>query len=96
MGRTRRLGLFGAMALAALLVLLSTAPASARVRVYIGGAFGYPYAYPAYAYPYYAYPPYPYGVTPAVPPPGWAPGHWEYRYDPYGRRYRAWVPPHLR
>ena len=22
--------------------------------------------------------------------------HWEWRYDPWGRRYRAWILPHLR
>ena len=74
-----------------LLLLGPARPASAHVRVFVGGAVGFP----VYPYPYY----YPYGVPyPAydVPPPGWEPGRWEWRSDPWGRRYRVWVPPHLR
>jgi len=82
-----------AAALLGVLLLGSARPASARVHVFVGGAVGFP-AYP-YPYPYY----YPYAVPyPAyeVPPPGWVPGQWEWRYDPSGRTYRVWVPPHLR
>jgi len=74
-------------------LLGSSRPAGAHVRVFVGGAVGLPvyvYPYPYYSYPYVSYPAY------EVPPPGWAPGHWEWRYDPWGRRYRAWVPSHLR
>jgi len=77
--------------LGALLLLGPARPASAHVRVFVGGAVGFP-VYP-YPYPYY----YPYAPPyPEVPPPGWEPGHWEMRYDQWGRPYRAWVPPHLR
>ncbi len=78
------------MAAAALGVLLMgpARPASAHVRVFVGGAVGFP----VYPYPYY----YPYAPYPEVPPPGWEPGRWEWRYDPWGRPYRAWIPPHLR
>ena len=87
----RRAGVMGA-ALLSLFLLGAARPASAHVRVFVGGAIGFP-VYP-YPYPYYYYPyPAPY---PEVPPPGWAPGHWEWRYDPWGRPYRVWVPPHLR
>jgi hypothetical protein len=88
---------------AALALLLgAAAPAAAGTRVFIGGAFGFPgpYAYPGGYYPYpYAYP-YPYPAYPGVgyggaPPAGWVPGHWEWRYDPAGRRYQAWIPAHL-
>jgi len=87
----RRAGVMAAALLGVLLLLGHARPANARVRVFVGGAIGFP-VYP-YPYPYY----YPYAVPyPEVPPPGWAPGHWETRYDPWGRPYRAWVPPHLR
>jgi hypothetical protein len=80
---------------AAALVLFAT-PAAARVRVFVGAGVPYP-LHPYYYYPpYWAYPPYPYVAPSAVPPPGWVPGHWEWRYDAAGRRYRVWVPPHLR
>jgi hypothetical protein len=81
------------------LVAVRAAPAVAGAHVFIGGTFGFPYyPYPGYGYyPYpYAYPyPYPY-YTEAAPPPGYDPGHWERRYDPWGREYWAWVPSHLR
>ena len=87
----RRAGVMAAALLGVLLLLGPARPANARVRVFVGGAIGFP-VYP-YPYPYY----YPYAVPyPEVPPPGWAPGHWETRYDSWGRPYRAWVPPHLR
>ena len=82
------------MIAAALLMVSIAAPAAARVHVFVGGAFGvpvYPYAYP-YPYPYYYAPAYP---GPVAPPAPWVPGHWEWRYDQWGRRYRAWVPAHL-
>lgn len=73
-----------------------TAPASAHVRVFVGGAFGvpvYPYPY-VRPYPYihaYPYPPYPvYGGYPVigppagVPPPGWVRGHWAWRHGDAG------------
>jgi hypothetical protein len=76
-----------------LALLGAAAPASAHTRVFIGGVFGVPAPYPYY---YPAYPtPYPWGVYPAPPPPGFAPGHWEWRYDAWGRRYQVWIPPHL-
>jgi hypothetical protein len=83
-----------AAAVLVLLVVSAAAPARAHTRVFIGGVLGFPAPYP---YPrYYAYPvPYPAGVDPAVLPPGWAPGHWEWRYDRWGRPYQAWIPPHL-
>ena len=63
--------------LGALLLLGPARPANAHARVFVGGAIGFP-VYP-YPYPYY----YPYPVPyPEVPPPGWAPGRWESRYDP--------------
>jgi len=69
--------------------------AQARVRVFVGGAIGVPFpAYP-YPYPYYYYPPAPYLGPYEAPPAAWVPGHWEWRYDPWGRRYRAWVPAHI-
>jgi len=75
------------------------APASGRVRVFVGGVFGAPAPYPywapyPYPYPYY-YPPYPY-VDYSVPPPGWEAGHWEWRRDAWGRGVWVWVPGHLR
>ena len=85
---SRRVGVTAAIV--ATLLVGSAIPASARVRVFVGGAVGLPYPYPYYYYPPYA--PYP---SYEVPPPGWVPGHWEWRYDPRGRRYRAWVPQHL-
>ena len=82
--------------LAVALVMSAAAPARAHVGVgvYVGGpVWDYPAPYPYYApYP----PPYPAAYPYAVPPPGWVSGHWEWRYDPWGRRYRAWIPPHLR
>ncbi len=90
---TRRAGwwLSAITAIALVLLLGAVAPAGAT-RVIIGGAFGvpvYPYYYPyAYPYPYY---PYDYGV----PPPGWDPGHWEWRQNRWGRWVEVWVPPHL-
>jgi hypothetical protein len=99
MGRVAKGGA-GVVLLAAALVMSAAAPAAARVGVgiYVGGpAWGYPAPYGGYPYPYYApyAPPYP-SAYPYVPPPGWVPGRWEWRYDPWGRRYRVWVPPHLR
>ncbi len=75
-------------------VLSAAAPAAAHVRVFVGGVVGAPWPHP-YA-PYYYYPPSPYPPLPESPPPGWVPGHWELRYDAWGRPYRAWIPPHLR
>jgi hypothetical protein len=101
------LRVIGAVAVAFVL-LDAPAPASAHVHVFVGGAFGFPvYAYPYYPYypyqpyqpyqPYYPPPiPYPYVAYPAPPPPGWAPGRWEWRHDPWGSPYRVWVPAHLR
>ncbi len=86
---SRRVGVTAA--LVAALLMGSALPASARVRVFVGGAVGLPYPYP---YPYY-YPPYAPYPSYEVLPPGWVPGHWEWRYDPRGGRYRAWVPSHL-
>ena len=75
-------------------LLCAPAPAEARARVFVGGYVGVPfYAYPA-PYPYWT--PYPYVAAPEVPPPGWVPGHWEWRYDAEGRPFRVWVPGHLR
>ena len=89
--KRRRAGVMAAALLAPLFLLSPARPASAHVRVFVGGAVGFP-VYP-YPYPYY----YPYSAPyPEVPPPGWAPGQWEWRYDPWGRPYRTWVPPHLR
>src|SRR5439155_16539890 len=69
-GRSRWRGA-GVMAAAVLGVLLlgPARPASAHVRVFVGGAVGFP----VYPYPYY----YPYAPYPEVPPPGWEPGRWE-------------------
>ncbi len=83
------------VAVVALVITLGTAaPARAHVRVFVGGAFGFP-VYPAYPYYYY---PYPYPAYPydGVPPPGWDPGHWEWRQNRWGRWVEVWVPPHLR
>lgn len=81
--------------LALVLVGGVAAPASAHVRVFIGGVFGlpiypYPYAYaaPTYAYPY---PPYPAYAPYAVPsPPVWVGGHWVWRHDHFRGHGRAW------
>ena len=96
----RRGGLCFALATAlALFAMSAAAPAHARVRVFVGGAFGVPaWGYP-YPPAYYYYSPYavPYpGEYPESPPPAWEPGHWEWRHDPWGRPVRAWIPPHLR
>ncbi len=86
------------VAAAALAVLVAggAAPAWAHARVIVGGAIGVPvHPYPP---PYVVYPapaPWPYYYEPA-PPPGWVPGHWEWEYDRRGKRYRVWVPGHLR
>jgi len=81
---------------ALVLILLlggAAAPASAHVRIFVGGVLGFPgYAYPV-VYPYAV--PYPYVAYPAFPPPGWVPAHWEWRYDRWGRPLRVWVPAHL-
>ncbi|TMA70091.1 MAG: hypothetical protein E6J68_00630 [Deltaproteobacteria bacterium] len=85
------------LAVVTLLLWGAFAPASARVRVFVGGVFGAPAPYPywaPYPYPYY-YPPYPY-VDYSVPPPGWEAGHWEWRRDAWGRGVWVWVPGHLR
>jgi hypothetical protein len=85
------------VALALVLVGAAAVPARAHTRVIVGGTFGVP-VYPPYPYyyPYYPYPYPPYSYAPAVPPPGWDPGHWEWRYDAWGRPLRVWVPAHLR
>ena len=97
--RLHRAMRFGVAAAFALLAVSAAAPAEAHVRVFVGGAVGVPaWGYP-YPPPYYYYSPYavPYSLEyPGPPPPGWEPGHWEWRYDGAGRRVRAWVPPHLR
>ena len=105
---TRRRGLrwLGLCVLAMVLVGSSAVPASAHVRVFIGGAFGvpvYPYAY-TYPYPYASAQPYPYAYGyPYYPPyvgfgvtvpPGWVGGHWGWRHDHFGHRGRIWVPSH--
>jgi hypothetical protein len=72
-------------------------PASAHVRVFIGGVFGlpiypYPYAYaaPTYAYPYSPYPVYaPYA---APLPPVWVGGRWASRHEHFRGHSRAWGP----
>jgi len=99
----RRMGWLIGMALLVLL-LWSPTRAAAHVGVFVGGGWGYPYQYPyypyAYSYPYpyaypYAYPPPVYYAPQPVPPPGFVPGHWESRLDPYGNHVRVWVPGHL-
>jgi hypothetical protein len=104
-GRNRRPKLLAlGTILAAIFMAGAPAEAEARVRVFVGGAFGVPlypyYPFPAYYYgPYYAPYPYPapyYYESPGSPPPGWDPGHWEWRQDASGRPIRVWVPPHLR
>jgi hypothetical protein len=73
-------------------------PAAAHVRVFVGGSLPlYAYPYPVYSYPAYSYPPpIPGFEYETIPPPSWAPGRWEWQRDTFGRRYRVWVPPHLR
>jgi hypothetical protein len=87
------------------LLLAAAVPASAHTRVFIGAGFGVPaygapYAYAPYGYPYaYPYPYYGgyyYGGGYGVPPPGWEPGHWEWRRDAGGRSIQVWTPPYLR
>src|SRR5262245_28939074 len=99
MNRRRRLrGLWCLAGAILVLLALAPAPANAHSRVFITGTFGVPfYGYP-FSYPYYPYypAPYPVYVAPSVPPPGWDPGHWEYRHDPWGRNVPVWVPEHLR
>jgi len=103
LGRHRRGGVtLGAMAVATALatsVLCTPAPARAHTRVVVGvgGVLGVP-AFAPYPYPYpYFYPyPGPIFVSPGIPPPGWVPGGWEWQTDAWGRRYRVWVPAHLR
>ena len=72
--------------------------ANAHTRVFIGGTFGVPiYGAPYYYSPYYSpyYYPYPYAGY-SVPPPGWDPGHWEWRQNRWGRWVEVWIPPHLK
>jgi hypothetical protein len=91
-----------ATVLAVAAIILGTAVPRAHARVFVHGFFPVPFAYAPYpyAYPVYAYPPYPYAypypVSPAIPPPGWEPGHWEWRTNRWGRRVEVWIPPHLR
>jgi hypothetical protein len=69
--------------------------ADAHTRVFIGGTFGVPiYPVGPYYYSPYYYP-YPYAGY-SVPPPGWDPGHWEWRQNRWGRRVEVWIPPHLK
>ena len=77
------------------LVGATATTADAHARVFFG--FSAPIYYPPpYYAPYYPYPVYaPYYAEPAVPPPGWVPGHWAWRHDAGGRRFRVWVPAHL-
>jgi hypothetical protein len=99
--------LLGAILIGIGLLAANPASAGARVHVFVGGAYGVPaypyYPYPAYYYgPYYAPYPYPapyyygYDTYPGSPPPGYEPGHWDWRHDDWGRRVRVWVPGHLR
>ena len=84
-----------AAAILAVALLGSPDRADAHGRVFIGGAFGvpvYPVA-PYYYSPYYY--PYPYSGY-SVPPPGWDPGHWEWRQNRWGRWVEVWIPPHLK
>jgi hypothetical protein len=88
------LAVFGMLLLTLVVGAAAPRAAEAHGRVFIGIG-------PVYSYPYYYPPPvfFPYPApvwTPDVPPPGWAPGHWERRYDHAGRPYDVWVPPHLR
>jgi hypothetical protein len=88
--------LVSAIALLLALSLGAARPAAARVHVFVGGVIGapvYPYPPPAY-YPSPVPAPYPYYPTP--PPDAWAPGHWEWRYDAWGRPFQVWTPPYLR
>ncbi|MFI5396175.1 MAG: hypothetical protein ACHQ9S_11645 [Candidatus Binatia bacterium] len=107
--RPRRLGRTLALAAFSLVLLgVFAAPARAHVHVFVGGAFGVPiYPYPyirpypyVSAYPYPAYPVYNgyalIGPPAGIPPPGWVRGHWAWRHAGWGRRFRAWVPAHLR
>ena len=97
----------GTIGIAAVGLLLAVAgpvrraDAGVQIRITLGPpVYVPPYAYPTPAfYPYYPYPYYvapPVAVCPAPPPPGFVPGHWETRYDPWGRPVSAWVPAHLR
>ena len=93
-----------------LIIGASAVPASADVRFFVGGTFGFPvYPYPyAYAAPYPCASPHPYAYSypyaPSPPyvsfgvtlPSGWVRGRWVWRHDRIGRRSRAWVPSHLR
>lgn len=88
------------IALTAVLAWGAIAPAEAGVHVFVGAGYPYPYYYyhPA-PYPYWGWPgpyPYYYSAYPGVPPPGWVPGRWSWRYDASGRPHRVWTPPHLR
>ena len=86
----------GTAALVLVLLVGAAAPAAAHVDVFVGGAFGFP-AYPApYYYGCVYTAPYPYVAYPGLPPPGWVPGHWEWRYDAWGRAVQVWMPAHLR
>ena len=78
-------------------VSASAAPASAHVRVFIGGVFGTPvYAYPrAYVHPYPTYYTPDAGCHGALPP-GWVRGHWVRERDAWGRWIQVWVAAHLR
>jgi hypothetical protein len=86
----------GAAAIAVSL-LLGSSRAEAHARVVVGGFVGVPWAPYPYYYGYAPYPyPYPYYAPYSVPPPGWEAGHFEWRQDSSGRRFRVWVPPYLR
>src|SRR5713101_7594520 len=80
----------GIAVLVLMLVSILAMPASAHVRVFVGGVIGLPgYSYP-YPYGSYVYPPYPhyapYPVSGGAPPCGWVRGHWVWRHDAGGRR----------
>jgi len=102
----RRTAFAGVVALALILFVSAPAHAGAHVGVFIGvpgwgypAPYPYPYAYPPYPYyaPYAYYAPYPTYAGPyGAAPPGWVLGHWEWRYDPWGRSYPTWIPVHLR
>lgn len=94
----RMAALVSAIALLLALSLGAARPAAARVHVFVGGVIGapvYPYPPPAY-YPSPVPAPAPYPYYPTPPPDAWAPGHWEWRYDAWGRPFQVWTPPYLR
>ena len=94
----RMLTIVTIVTIALALLVAGALPAAAQLHVFAGSSLpAYAYPYPISSYPAYAYPRRVPGFDyETVPPPCWERGHWEWERDASGRRYRVWVPSHLR